>query len=218
MSGPTYPLPPAPGSNAIGSFAIGLSPIGTIAWFDRWDTVISQYGNSDRLNTFAGAVASVDPTENFDAFYDYIWNIETAQGEGLDILGRIVGVQRILHVQTTGTFLGFQEQGITVGTFGESPFYDGSTLTSNYALSDNSFRQLIYAKALSNISDGSISSINEVLRKLFPGRGNAYCTDGEDMTMTYTFAFTLTEVEAAIIVQTGVLPKPAGVTATVVQA
>jgi Protein of unknown function (DUF2612) len=218
MSGPPYPPPPEPGSNGIGFLTIGVSPIGTIPWFDRWRTVISQYGNSDRLNALIESVEPVDPTVNFDFFYDNIWNIFSARGVGLDIWGRIVGVQRVLHVQETGKYFGFAEAtGLTVDPFDQSPFYDGTLLTNNFALSDDAFRTLIYAKALTNICDGSIPAINQVLLSLFPDRGNCYCTDGGDMTMTYTFEFTLTDVEAAILVQTEVLPKPAGVFAEVVQ-
>lgn len=217
MTGPPYPPPPAPGSNGIGFLTIGVSPIGTIAWFDRWRTVISQYGNSDKINAIAATVERVDPTENFDFFYDYIWNIATAVGVGLDVWGRIVGVQRVLHIQSAGRYFGFHEAGsLTVDGFDQSPFYSGAPLTNNFSLSDESFRTLIYAKALTNICDGSIPAINQVLLQLFPGRGNCFCTDGGDMTMTYTFAFELTEVESAILVQTSVLPKPAGVLAEVV--
>lgn len=36
------------------------------------------------------------------------------------------------------------------------------------------------------------------------------------MTMTYTFTFALTPVELAIVLNSGVLPKPTGVAASVV--
>jgi hypothetical protein len=41
--------------------------------------------------------------------------------------------------------------------------------------------------------------------------------DNNNMTMTYYFTFLLTAVEAAIVSQSGILPKPVGVLATVVQ-
>jgi len=220
VTGPLYPPGPAPGSNAIGSFQIGVSPIGDIPLLDPLDTVISQYANSPRtdavIETFGQAV---DQTENIDAFYDLIWNIESAVGYGLDVWGRIVGVTRTLTVASS-VFFGFEQQSPTVDVFGPggvSPFYVGVPATSNYQLTDSAFRTLIFAKALANICDGSIPAINQVLMSLFPNRGNCYVTDGEDMTMTYTFRFFLTPVEQAIVSQSGVLPKPAGVEASVVQ-
>jgi hypothetical protein len=73
------------------------------------------------------------------------------------------------------------------------------------------YRVLVKAKALANICDGSIPAINQILLLLFPGRGNCYVADG-DMLMTYTFEFPLTPVEGAIVAQSGILPRTAGVT------
>lgn len=219
MSGPPYPHPnPAPGSNAIGLFQIGVSPIGTIPAFDYWQTVLSQYANSPIITQLiSNMFAYLDQTQNFDAFYDNIWNIDTAQGYGLDLWGRILNVTRTLQLPGSQQNFGFEEQSITVQPFNQAPFYTGSPLTTSYQLTDSSFRTLLFAKALANISSGSIPSINQLLLNLFPGRGNCYVTDGLNMTMTYTFAFALTTVEAAIITQSGVLPRSTGVSATVVQ-
>jgi hypothetical protein len=145
-----------------------------------------------------------------------VWNVETAQGYGLDVWGRIVGVQRVLDVQASEVF-GFKEALPGASTFGEGVFYSGGPTSGNLALSDSAFRQLIYAKAAANICDGSIPAINRVLMLLFPGRGDCYVTDGLDMTMTYTFTFVLTAVERAIVLLSGALPRPAGVSATVVE-
>ena len=45
----------------------------------------------------------------------------------------------------------------------------------------------------------------------------SYVTDGLDMTMTYTFAFQLSPVQSSIVFNSGVLPRPCGVAASVVQ-
>ncbi len=218
MTGPNI-FRPRPGSNAIGSFAIGISPIGDIPAFDYWLTIISQYANSPILTQLiANFSAYVDQAQNLDAFYDYMFNVATAQGYGLDVWGAIVGVSRTLHIVGTQKYLGFAEATtLSADPFGQSPFYSGAPVTSNFNLSDNAFRTLIFAKALANISDGSIKSINQILLNLFPNRGNCYVTDGLNMTMTYTFAFKMSSVELAIVSQSGVLPKPTGVSATIVQ-
>lgn len=212
MSGPDYPHPnPAPGSNAIGSFIIGTSPIGTIPAFDWWKTVISQYANSEILTQLlSNFFQYVDQTTNMDNFYDFIWNVDTAQGIGLDIWGRIVVVSRTLHVPDDDTFFGFEEATDAEG-FNQAPFYAGVPLTTNFNLPDSAYRTLILAKALSNISDGSIQAINQLLLNLFPGRGNCYVIDNLDMSMTYKFNFVLTPVERTIVRSSGALPKPTGV-------
>ena len=118
----------------------------------------------------------ISPDANFEAFYNYIWNVETAQGPGLDIWGRIVNVGRTLQV-AQGSYFGFGEAGDRTG-FGQSPFYTGEPTTYNYAMTDAVYRQVIFAKAAYNITDGSIPAINAILMMLFPNRGNAYVIDG----------------------------------------
>lgn len=219
-AGAPYPHPnPAPGSNAIGDFIIGVSPIGTITPFDVWLTILSQYANSPIITRLCTNMAQyIDQIANLDAFYDTMWNVDTAVGVGLDNWGKIVGVQRVLKIPSGGRYLGFEEAGgATVDPFDQSPFYSGDNLTDNFYLSDESFRTLIFAKALANITDCSIMSINQILLNLFPNRGNCYVIDNEDMTMTYQFEFLLQPVEAAIVEQSGALPKPVGVLANVVQ-
>lgn len=245
MSGPDLPRP-VPGSNGIGEFEIGVSAIGTIPPFDVWETIISQYANSPQLTALLETCfAYLDQTRDFEAFFNLIKNVDTAVGYGLDVWGRIVGVSRIIQV-VDNSYFGFKEAIPGDDTFGAASFYNGQGLTSNFQLSDQAYRQLILAKAFANICDGSIPSINSMLMTLFPHRGNAYVTEGspdvpyfgftesttawgfnqacfysgqtiETMIMTYTFEFVLSPVELAIVTTSGVLPKPTGVKASVVQ-
>jgi hypothetical protein len=287
-SGPDYPLPPAAGSNAIGVAQIGASPVGDISAFDFWSTVMSQFSNAPRMmGLLQRFLAAADPTKLFETWFDDIWNIETAKSYGLDIWGRIVGINRVIEVPFTEWFgfaesepgtlswnsnvaatpspvLGFAEgapsyQPFGLGAFGPiqyvwsetdqnqggGAYWSGESLTSNFRLSDESYRFLIMTKAAQNISDSSIPGINQILLALFPNRGNAYVTDGYQgisyfgfnesqnaltfgqgvfyngetvptMVMTYNFNFTLSAVEKAIVLNSGVLPKPTGVSASVV--
>jgi hypothetical protein len=212
------------GASGVGvGSAIGLATVvgkgsTTSVPFNWLQTVVSQYSNSPILLQMLSYFADcVDQTANLDNFYNFIWNVDTAQGYGLDVWGRIVGVNRVLSIEV-GSYFGFQGPGGASGDpFNVSPFYAGGQLTTNFALTDDAFRTLIYAKALSNISDGSVKSINAILMSLFGDSGNAYCTDGHDMTMTYTFTFILSPLQAAIVGQSGVLPKPVGVFPSIVQ-
>lgn len=203
--------------NFIGGFEIGISQIGTLPPFDWTKTLLSQYANSPRLLSILTAFNScIDQTANLEAFYDNVWNIQTAQGYGLDVWGRIVGVLRVLQV-ANAKYFGFDEAG-TLGAdpFNQSPFYAGGPLTGNFSLTDSAFRQLILAKALFNICDGTIKSINSLLMLLFPNQGNCYVTDLGTMQMTYTFSQPLNAVQQAIVFQSGVLPRPVGVSVTIV--
>jgi hypothetical protein len=180
------------------------------------DTLVSQYATSpsivrliDNFNDW------VDPSANIDAFYDLVWNVDTAVGYGLDVWGRIVGVGRVLQISVAGKYFGFDEAtNISADPFNTSPFYSGQQINNNFVLADDGFRVLVLAKAFANICDGSIPAINHILLTLFPGRGNCCISDGRNMTMTYTFPFKLTPVEAAIVAQSGILPRSSGVACT----
>ena len=215
-------------SSAIGLFQIGVSPIlGAIvppARFDFLRTVMSQYANAATIRQLIQNMdAYLDPRANIWNFYDLVWNVDTAQGYGLDVWGRIVGVGRVLEIATVDYF-GFTGPGGASGEpFNQAVFYGGQPLTSNYALLDGPFRVLILAKALANICNATIPAINQIIINLFgpggalPVFGNSYVTDGLDMTMNYTFGSPLDPVQTAIVYQSGVLPRPAGVAATVVE-
>lgn len=217
-------------------------------YFDR--TIISQYYSSPIITQLIQNMDQyISPAANLENFYNQIWNIDTAIGYGLDVWGRIVGVGRVLNVASSEYF-GFDEAtNLSANPFGQAPFYSGQATTSNYSLSDEAYRLLVFAKAAANITDCSIPAINQILMNLFPNRGNAYVTDGRNsgaigdyfgfseahasgfgqapfgddlvppslpnnMTMVYTFEFTLQPFEVAIVTQSGVLPKPVGVLAT----
>ncbi len=177
-------------------------------------TLVSQYGNSASIRALIDSWNdSIDPRANLDAFYAAWWNVATAYGDGLDNWGRIVGVSRLLNIPSDEDFFGFFNDSTPYDwdTFNNGIFYTGYGATQTYELPDDAYRVLILAKALANISATTARGINRVLQQLFPGRGKAYVVDGLDMTMSYVFEFQLTVVEYAVLVNSGVLPHPAGV-------
>ena len=199
-------------SGTIGEFIIGESPIGQILTiFDFNTTLISQYANSPILYTLIENFNSyIDQSKDIDAFFSMFFSVDSAYGVGLDVLGRIVGVNRVIPVVSTAGYLSFAGTNAN-GEFGQAPFYSGQVLTENFELSDAAFRTLIFAKAFANISNNSIASINQLLLMLFPSRGVCYVQDNENMSITYKFLFSLTLVEESIVVNSGVLPRPSGV-------
>lgn len=217
MTGPAYPKINA--SSAIGEFQIGVSPIGVVETFDVWTTIIAQYANSPIITSWIESFNdAMDMSAPMTSFYDLIWNVLTAQGYGLDVWGRIVGVERAIQIPGDVTLFGFNEPGSSWTGFDQGGFYSGENINQNYVLTDADFRTLILAKAAGNISDGAIPSVNQILLTLFSGRGDCYVADGLNMTLTYTFTFPLTPVELAIVSQLNVLPNPAGVVINIQQA
>lgn len=208
---------------SIAEFPIATTPIAESAYtpilpsdrpfFDPIVTLLSQYANSPIiLQLIADCSQWLDPASRFDAFYALVWDIDTAQGWGLDVWGRILGVGRVLQVPV-GEYLGFESDPVAK-PFGFGIFYRGHRATNNAILTDEAYRTLLLAKAALNITNCSNGAINQILLNLF---GDGYVRDNLDMTMTYVFSHTLTPVETAIVFQSGVLPKPAGVAVDVEQ-
>lgn len=62
-------------------------------------TIISQYGTSPVISQLVRNIDQyIDPRADLDTFYSYVWDISTAQGFGLDIWGRIVGIDRAINI------------------------------------------------------------------------------------------------------------------------
>lgn len=181
-------------------------------------SLISQYANSPTLVQLLNNMNEyIKPDTDFDQFYSFVWNVETAQGFGLDIWGRIVGVGRQLTIPGAGEYLGFDEaytpETAETGAqpFGQAPFFVENPQTQTYTLADDAYRILIMVKALSNISDSSARSINQLLQNLFQSRGRCYVNDLGNMQMRFTFEFFLRPFEMAILTQSNAIPRPAAV-------
>lgn len=180
-------------------------------------TLASQYANSPTLVQLVKNMdAYIDPQADLNTFYSYVWNIKTAQGFGLDILGRIVNVSRQLKIPASVVNFGFKE-GLNYLPFGQAPFYAGPPASSTYLLTDDAYRILILMKALLNISNSSAPAINQLLKNLFAGRGRCYVTDTGGMQIRFVFEFPLLPYELAILTQSNAVPRPAAVQAQVMQ-
>lgn len=202
-------------------FPIATVPLGAVyydpsaqndqTFFDVNLTVLSQYANSPVMLQMIRSFSDwLDLGNRFREFYSLVWNIDTAVGHGLDVWGRILGVSRVIQIPA-GDYLGFEQQAEAL-TFGYGIWFRGVSLTDSAALTDEAYRLLLMAKAALNITDASAPSINRILLALF---GDGYVRDNLDMTMTYVFSEPLSPVQTSIVFNSGVLPRPCGVSATV---
>ena len=121
---------------------------------------MKQYAASPILNILIDYRKEYFNQEWADEFYSNIWNVDTAQGFGLDIWGRIVVIGRNIEI-TESDYFGFS----TAPTrswlpFNQGVFYNGAKSTSVFRLADNAYRAIILAKALSNISATDVRSLN----------------------------------------------------------
>jgi hypothetical protein len=180
-------------------------------------TIISQYGNSAAITQLiAGMNAYIDPRADIDNFFNFVWNVDTAQGFGLDIWGAIVNVGRDVTIPEVLTYFGFSEAG-DAEPFGQQSFFNSTASSNTYRLGDDVYRVLILSKALANISDSTAASLNRLLQNLFPGRGRAYVLDSGGMKIQYTFEFLLEPFEYSVLTQSEVIPNPAGVGSVILQ-
>lgn len=188
------------------------------------DTLLSQYANSPTICALiADFNENIDPSVNIDDFYHFVWNVDTAQGFGLDIWGKIVNIPRKLELTHEGRYLGFSEALYETPVaddprpFGSGVFYTGVAEGVHvFTLPDIAYRRLIMVKAMANITDCTAPNLNKLLRFLFEGRGRCYVQDLGSMQMRYVFEFPLSVIEYSIMVNTDVVPRPAGVESFIV--
>lgn len=187
---------------------------------DASATFLAQYAQSPILTALMqSANAAIDPTADLGAFYDTVWNVYTAVGFGLDIWGRIVNVPRTINIPASNKYFGFEEGLPSFYPFNQQPFYSGPQGGTLYTLSDDAYRILILTKALANISSFTAQSMNALLNFMFNGqgttRGSCYVLELSVMQIEYVFNFALQSWEAAILEQSSLMPRPAGVGVTI---
>lgn len=177
------------------------------------ETILSQYDQSPTIRTILECWNdAIDPRADLSRVLSTCLDLDTASGFGLDILGRIIGVTRVVALSEAQPYFGFAE-GPTGQPFGQAPFYNGQPVGSAYKLTDAAYRQLLRAKALSNISAMTVPSVNRILMVLFAGRGDAYVVVNAPMDWTYKFNFVLTNLDRAIL-GSEALPRPSCTTLT----
>lgn len=176
---------------------------------------MKQYAASKILNILIDYRKEYFNQEWADEFYSNIWNVDTAQGFGLDIWGRIVVIGRNIEI-TESDYFGFSTHPTKSWLpFNQGVFYNGEKSTSVSRLADSAYRALILAKALSNISATDVRSLNRALRSLFQNRGNAYVKQVGPMAIEYVFEFFLEPWESSVVRFSEALPRPAGVAVSV---
>ncbi|NOU95580.1 DUF2612 domain-containing protein [Paenibacillus sp. LMG 31456] len=117
------------------------------------------------------------------------FDIDTAVGNQLDVLGIIVGRNRTLNFQPAG---------------GSSPVLD-----------DENYRLALKAKIAQNQWDGTIPQVYEIWNSLFPDV-NLIVIDNQDMTMSALVDGQLDPIATELVAARYIIPKPAGVEVTII--
>ena len=175
------------------------------------ETIMSQYANSLVITRLIESMNEIiDPTVNINDFYKLVWNIHDANGLGLDIWGRIVGVDRNAKIIPPEVdVFGFQTNPLSFKPFNQAPFMGSEANFSSYQLKDFEYRQLILIKAASNIVYATAPNINRFIKTIF-GKRCYFLLTGK-MQATYYFEFKLNYFERYIVYDLQILPQPCGV-------
>lgn len=138
------------------------------------------------------------------------YDIDAAEGEALDVIGRIVVAPRSFLGSTPlnpGLFA------LTDGDeFGDAgAMFSALTISEDATLSDDLYRLVIRAKIVKNTGDASIENILFGMNFLLPDAEVLRVVDGENMSFSIEFYGQITELERFALLNATLVPKPQGV-------
>ncbi|WP_447781017.1 DUF2612 domain-containing protein [Pseudomonas plecoglossicida] len=138
------------------------------------------------------------------------YDIDSAEGQVLDVIGRIVVVPR--------SFLGVVDMNpglfdLTDGAeFGDDgAMFSSLTIDQDGQLSDRLYRLVIKAKIVKNNGDATIENILFGVNFLLPRAEVLRVTDGEDMSLSIEFYGEISDLERFALLSANLVPKPQAV-------
>lgn len=139
------------------------------------------------------------------------YDIDTAVGAQLDVIGRIVVIDRGFEsfvVFDPDTYFGGSGDACQFGGIDSQFESTGSVLSQ--AVSDAIFRVLIRAKIAKNNSDSTMDGVVDALSYI-TASSPIRVVDNENMTMSVSFGSELTDIERFVFNTFDVVPRPQGV-------
>lgn len=176
------------------------------------DLITQQHRDKPRfMATVEAIVAPYVHLQNVMMSFLSAFDVDSAIGVQLDIIGRWVGVSRIISTPISGVYFswdGSEDEGWDHGVW-KSPNDPDSGFST---LPDDLYRRVIRAKIRSNASCGCVPDVYRILSELVPTAGLVKVVDNQNMSMTLRIDVSeITAVERAIL-ETGLLHvQPAGV-------
>lgn len=193
------------------------------------DLLVKQYWEKTNAKAEIAFKASKwEEIFNFFKAFETEFDIDEADTGRLDIIGKIVGVNRRVPEILKKIFFGFDDnpdvtgfddKSVQLGDLG--PLYSKfSEEYTSYELSDSDFRFFIKAKIAKNIARGVMTSdyykaLQDAIIVLFDGL--AYVVDNFDMSLTLHISSVMNEDRLRVINQLDLLPRPQGVRYILVQ-
>ena len=190
---------------------------------DYVNLLIKQYWEKPKANAEIAFKAGVwrKTFEWIDSF-SFEFDLDNATGDRLDIIGRIVGISRIVPFVVAKIAFGFNENANARGfddkftpLVDRAPFQDKFERTyTSLQLDDLTYRIFIRAKISRNtgspyLVDERGLSIQQAVNTLF--NGAAYVIDQKDMTLILYVSPRFNFERLLTIIRLDLLPKPQGV-------
>ncbi|MCX8682420.1 DUF2612 domain-containing protein [Gilliamella sp. B2889] len=178
---------------------------------NREKFIIWQYRTKPKaLGTIRAIYAETDNTfKNVVQLAD-ILNIDDAKGYALDLVGKHVGVSRVLPTAIAKKYFGWLEDD-TALSFNVGEFYrNGDALHASVVLNDNDYRFFIKARITKNYQTGEISNIVNSIKFVIGKHGNII--DSQNMTMNVLVnSDQLSSLTFYAISKMDILARPVGV-------
>lgn len=175
------------------------------------DRVYAQYQNKPKaIAWYAIARALGGSIEDAAEAVRKSYDIDSAEGEVLNVIGRIVVVPRSF-LGAVDMHLGMFD--LTDGSeFGDvDAMFSPLTIDQDGQLSDDLYRLVIKAKIVKNNGDATIENILSGMNFLLPHAEVLRVTDGEDMSFSIEFYGEISDLERFALLNAGLVPKPQAV-------
>lgn len=186
---------------------------------DLLQAVLWQYNNAENLISLLQQKQDWYDENQQQFWQDWITNVfdlRTANQFGLTVWGIILGLQ--LWVNTppviSDPIFGFEGSGGVNFDNGILGTQNGSSLL----LPVETQRRALQLRYLQLTSSGTVPEINRALKYIFGDLGTAYLLDYGNMTQAYIFNFALPADLVYLFQNYDILPRPAGVQSTYVDA
>lgn len=178
---------------------------------DAPDRIYAQYRNKPKASAwYKITMQQASRIGNAANMVRESYRIDTAVGEQLDVIGRIVVAPRsFLDRVSMSPGLFALADGDEFGD--EQAMFSALTISQDAQLSNELYRLVIRAKIVKNNSDASIEGILSGINFLIPGADVIRVTDGENMSFSVEFAGEITSLERYALLNSDLIPKPQGV-------
>lgn len=180
---------------------------------DAPDRIYAQYRNKPKAVAWYNITRSL-ATQIADvaAAVRIMYAIDAAQGEQLDVIGRIVVIPRDFMGKVAMETAACAIPANDPAEFGDTlAMCSATSIDQDMSMSDELYRLAIKSKIIKNNSYSTIEDVMSGMNFLLPNAQVIRLVDGEDMSFSVEFYGQITDLERWALVNASFVPKPQGV-------